>query len=447
MKQMNKIIHALVCATLLTMASAASAAPVKLIVDFKDDATRVDIAETEEEIDTDLLPNSLMFPSTKITTAVVDSSKVAEIIEEIRGDSDIQSVEVSQVYRALSDGADFDVPNDPFLAKQAWHFDMIGLPLAWRKTTGTGAVVAVLDTGVSGPDSKYPQIPDLKDTCFVAGYDFAADTTDPYDIQSHGTHVASTIAESTNNTLGGVGIAFNACIMPVKVLSDQGWGDTADIAEGIRFAADNGAHVINMSLGGGGFSQVMQDALTYAVEKNVLVFCAAGNAGRGVIEYPAGMEGCLAISSVGPDGKLAPYSSHGRDPDDERGVFLAAPGGNMRDFGPEGGVWQSTVNPENPSEWGMFPYQGTSMATPMAAGSAALLVSILGPGVDRAEVMKLMTSTATDAGDEFKYGAGILNVGAAVQEASSGGAGYSLMWAAALFVLVAIVVAGKRVFG
>lgn len=436
-----------VIAALLLAATTASASPVKLIVDFKDDATRVDIAESEDDADIDLKPNSMMFSSTKITYAIVDSDNVAEIIDDIADDSDVESVEVSQVYRAFSDGADFDVPNDPFLAKQAWHFDLIGLSKAWRIGTGKGATVAVLDTGVTGPKSKYPQVPDLKNTCFVPGYDFAADTNDPYDVHSHGTHVASTIAESTNNSIGGVGIAFNACIMPVKVLSDQGYGDTADIAEGIRFAADNGAHVINMSLGGGGFSQVMQDAITYAVEKNVLIFCAAGNSGRGVIEYPAGMEGCLAVSSVGPDRKMAPYSSHGRDQNDERGLFIAAPGGNMRDFGPEGGVWQSTVNPENSSEWGMFPYQGTSMATPMAAGSAALLISVLGPGVDRQTVMDLMTSTAADAGDEFKYGAGILDVGAAAEAANSGSSRHPLVWAMAIFLLVAIVVAGKRVFG
>lgn len=433
----------------LLLAMPLTASPVKLIVDFNDNASRVDISETEDALGVDLVPNSVMFRSTKITTVTVDSNDAPRLIAKIDGDSDIQSVEISQRYKATSDGADFDIPNDPYLTKQAWHFDLINLPQAWRVGTGKGAVVAVLDTGVTGPNGKYPQVPDLKNTCFVNGYDFSADTEDPYDVYGHGTHVASTIAESTNNALGGVGIAFNACIMPVKVLSDSGSGDTADIAEGIRFAADNGAHVINMSLGGGGYSQVMQDAITYAVEKNVLIFCAAGNTGREIIEYPAGMEGCLAISSVGPDRKLAPYSSYGMDAKDERGIFVAAPGGNMRDFGNDGGVWQSTINPENPNEWGMYPYQGTSMATPMAAGSAALLVSILGPGVDREDVMLYMTSTADDIDDKTKYGAGILNVGAAAQAAVSDGgrSKVAVALATVLFILVAILVAGKKVFG
>jgi len=440
----NKVIYALASCALL--ATSATASPVTLLVDFEDDASRVDIAETEDVLGLDLFHNSVMSAKTKIMKTTVDSTRVSELIDRIDGDWDIESVEVSQIYRVLDDGADFEVPNDPYLAKQAWHFDMIGLSQAWKVGTGKRVTVAVLDTGVTGPNSKYPQVPDLNKTCFVPGYDFAADTTDPYDVQSHGTHVASTIAESTNNTLGGVGIAFNACIMPVKVLSDEGWGDTADIAEGIRFAADEGANVINMSLGGGGYSQIMQDALNYAVEKNVQVFCAAGNSGVDNIEYPAGLDGCLAISSVGPDKKLAPYSSYGRAKDDSKGLFLAAPGGNIRDFGNEGGVWQSTVNPKNPNEWGMFPYQGTSMATPMAAGSAALLISILGPDTDREDVMQFMQDTAAQVGDQNKYGAGILNVGAAALAAESGG-GYSIAWAVALFVLMAIFVAGKRVFG
>jgi serine protease len=431
----------------LMLSTASAAKPVTLLVDFKDNATRVDIAETEDDLGSDLVQNSVFSAKTKIMKVTVDSSVVEDLIDKIDSDSDIENVEISQVYRAFSEGSDFDIPNDPFLAKQAWHFNLIGLPKAWVYGTGKGATVAVLDTGVTGPNSKYPQMPDLKNTCFVAGYDFAEDTTDPYDVQSHGTHVASTIAESTNNGIGGVGIAFGACLMPVKVLSDEGYGQTADIAEGIRFAADNGANVVNMSLGGGGFSQILQDAIHYAVEKNVLIFCAAGNSGRDTIEYPAGMDGCLAISAVGPDKKMAPYSSHGRDSEDKKGLFIAAPGGNTRDFGPDGGVWQSTVNPNNWKEWGMYPYQGTSMATPMAAGSAALLISIVGPDYTREQIMDLMTSSAENIGDEHKYGAGLLNLGAAAEAAHGSSGKSSLVWALAIFVLVAILVAGKKVFG
>ncbi len=431
----------------LTLSAAATASPVTLLVDFKDDATRTDIAETADDIGADLTPNSVVSSKTKIMKVTVDSERVSDLIDDLSSDGDIEHVEVSQIYRAFANGADFDVPNDPAYAKQMWHFDMIKLPVAWRSATGKGVKVAVVDTGISGPKSKYPQIPDLKNTCFVPGYDFVADTDDPYDVQSHGTHVGSTIAESTNNSVGGVGIAFNACLMPVKVLSDEGYGQTADIAEGIRWAVDNGAQVLNMSLGGGGASKIIGDALLYAVEHNAIVFCAAGNSGRGQVEYPAGQDGCVAVSAVGPDGKLAPYSSHGRDATDRNGVFIAAPGGNTRDFGPEGGVWQSTVNPENWKEWGMFPYQGTSMATPMASGVAALVISRLGENYSRDEVLEIMASTAVDKGDEFRYGAGILDAGAAVAAAVSSDGPSGMVVAIVLFALVAIVVAGKRLFG
>jgi serine protease len=412
------------------LAVGAHAEPVTLLVDFDDDASNQDIRDTENDLGLQLTKNSIMYSSTKITKVVVDSSRVQDYIDKISGDWDIENIEVSQTYSVLG-SADFDSPNDPAYSKQRWHFDMINLEDAWRVSTGKDVTVAIVDTGISSGDGSYPRIPDLAKTCFVEGYNFVDNNDDPYDVQSHGTHVGSSVAESTNNDLGGVGVAFDACLMPVKVLSDSGSGSTEDIAEGIRFAVDNGAEIINMSLGGGGFSKVLFDALQYAKKENVLVFCAAGNGSRPVIEFPAAMDGCIPISSVGPcpksesetkgcTGNLAPYSSHGEGKD--HGVFLASPGGDTRNFGPAGGVWQSTVDPEDPTKWGMFPYQGTSMATPIAAGVAALVVSNLkeqNGGYDRDEVLQILEDSATDKGDTFKYGAGVVNAGKAVGESSS----------------------------
>lgn len=412
----------------------------RIIIDFDDDATAEDVRETEEELGTTLYKEE-DFSAWKIATAYIDPSTASEVIEEIASDWDVENVERSQVYTVpevadvhgynmqwSDEGgaygkAPFNKPNDEYYAKngkQKWHFDLIGLEQAWQHSTGQGAVVAILDTGVSsGKDPNYPRVGDLKNTCFVDGYNFVDNNKNPYDKQSHGTHVASSVAESTNNEIGGVGVAFEACIMPMKVLSDRGSGYTEDIALAIRKATDAGAHVINMSLGGGGYSKIMEEAVQYAAENNVLVFCAAGNGSRDQIEYPASYDGCLAVSSVGPDGKLAYYSSYGKGGE---GVRFASPGGNKRDFGDDGGVWQSTVNPQNAKQWGMFPYQGTSMATPIAAGVGALLVSYFleeDGGYDRDKVVSIMEDSASERGDAYRYGAGVVHAGRALEAADS----------------------------
>ena len=165
-----------------------------------------------------------------------------------------------------------EAPNDPDYSKQ-WNFRDINIESAWKETKGQGITVAVIDTGVS-------KVPDLQLTKFVKGYDFVSDREDASDDNGHGTHVAGTIAQSTNNGYGVAGIAYEAKIMPLKVLSKGGGGTVADIAEAIRFATDNGADVINMSLGGGGASKIMQEAIDYAYSKKVVIIAAAGNANQ-----------------------------------------------------------------------------------------------------------------------------------------------------------------------
>ena len=175
--------------------------------------------------------------------------------------------------------------------KHQWHFDMVNAEDAWLRTQGEGVVVAVIDTGVSpgklpsGQSSRWKRVPDLKETGFVDGWNFVDNNNDPSDGNGHGTHVAGTIAQSTNNGFGVAGLAPKAKIMPIKVLSDRGSGTVADIANGIRFAADHGAKVINMSLGGGLYSSTLARAVKYAHDKGVVVACAAGNGSRAKVEY------------------------------------------------------------------------------------------------------------------------------------------------------------------
>lgn len=420
----------------MLVATTVSAEPITLLVDFKDDTSRAEVTETEKELGFDLQPNSIMFSATKLMKVRVDSNRVEEYMDRIKDDKDIESVEISQQY-SIFGGADFDVPNDPAYDKQRWHFDMIGLEEAWRISTGKGVVVAIVDTGISDGKGSLPRVPDLNNTCFVKGYNFVDDNTDPYDRNSHGTHVGSSVAESTNNAVGGVGVAFNACLMPLKVLSDSGSGSLEDIAEAIRYAVDNGADIVNMSLGGGGYSKIMADALQHAKKNNVLVFCAAGNSGMPRVEYPAAQDGCLAISSVGPKGELAPYSSHGTGKD--HGIFVASPGGDTRGFGPDGGVWQSTIDRTDPYKWGMFPYQGTSMATPIAAGVAALIVSDLkerNGEYSRDEVIDIIAQSAQDKDDEYRYGHGIINAGQALNAVANPKHNGLKIFGAFLFALV-----------
>src|SRR5262249_20209933 len=148
--------------------------------------------------------------------------------------------------------------------------------------------------------------------------------------------VAGTIAESTNNNEGVAGIAFEATVMPLKVLTAQGSGRMSDIAAAIRYAADHGANIINMSLGAPWPDAITRNACKYAREKAVTIVCAAGNSGGEGVGYPAAYPDCIAVSALGPTGELAPYSSWGSQ------VAISAPGGD-KSRGEDAGILQNTV--------------------------------------------------------------------------------------------------------
>jgi serine protease len=222
-------------------------------------------------------------------------------------------------------------PNDALYPKQ-WNFRMVGAERAWTRSNGAGIVVAVLDTGIAARSTaRGKRARDFDKTDFVDGYDFVNDDDDPYDDHGHGTHVAGTIAESTDNREGAAGLAYGASLMPLKVLSAQGYGSSADIAQAMRWAVDNGADVLNLSLGSAFPSEVVREAVRYARKKGALIVCAAGNGFGTPVGYPAAFPGCVAVSVVGPTGQMAFYSSYGS------GVALAAPGGD-RQGDPDGGV-------------------------------------------------------------------------------------------------------------
>lgn len=308
-------------------------------------------------------------------------------------------------------------PNDPRYHEQ-WNFQMVGAESAWKHTNGSGVIVAVIDTGVAGIDSSRGRAcRDFGTTRFVPGYDFVNNDSQPYDDHGHGTHVAGTIAESTNNAEGVAGLAFGASIMPIKVLSASGSGTSADIAAAICWAVDNGANVINMSLGSPFPDAVIRKACVYASKKNVIIVAAAGNSGKQGVGYPAAYQECIAVSAVGPSGKIAGYSSWGKQ------VALAAPGGDIGGYAGErneaAGILQNTnLSPDiGGSGDGYYAFQGTSMASPHVAAAAAL---IMAQGIkDSAKVRLILTKSAVPSGDAKKYGAGILNVASATNLAAA----------------------------
>ncbi|NJM88244.1 MAG: S8 family serine peptidase [Hydrococcus sp. RU_2_2] len=306
----------------------------------------------------------------------------------------VEHIEPNYIYQTS------DIPNDPDYSKQ-WNLRSINIERAWEETKGAGVTVAVIDTGVS-------RVPDLEQTELVEGYDFVNDRINASDDNGHGTHVAGTVAQSTNNNYGVAGIAYEAKIMPLKVLSASGGGTVSDISEAIRFAADNGADIINMSLGGGGESQVMKDAIAYAHEKGVVVVAAAGNANRNAVEYPARYPHVIGVSALDSSGEKAPYSNYGA------GVDISAPGGSAK-----GTILQETIDPET-GRAVFVGFQGTSMASPHVAGVAALIKA---SGVsDPDEVFNVLTQSSRKVTeDPFNhYGAGQLDSAEAVKLALKG---------------------------
>lgn len=346
---------------------------------------------------------------------------VRDAIKEWRKRTNVEYAEPNYIARA------FIVPNDPYY-KYQWHMDNavyggIDTENAWNISNGSGIVVAVIDTGVAYENyreggKRYYKAPDLANTSFVPGWDFVNNDSHPNDDNSHGTHVAGTIAQSTNNSIGVTGVAFGASLMPIKVLDRNGYGTYANVADGIRWAVDHGAKVINLSLGGSSPASYLEEAVAYAYNNGVTVVAAAGNDGLSTISYPAAYDNyVIAVGATRYDETLAYYSNYGPSLD------VVAPGGDTRvDQNGDGygdGVLQNTFNPntKNTADFGYWFSQGTSMATPHVSGIAALLLAN-GNATTPDQVRAALQSTAKDlgaAGRDDTYGYGLVNAYAALQ--------------------------------
>ena len=352
------------------------------------------------------------------------------------------------------------VPNDPLYSRQ-WNLPVLDMERAWDLNRGASSsiTVAVLDSGVayrnvvlrfnapafrfegvSFPslgtvDVPFAAAPELGGPDrFVAPRDFIWNDTSPVDLDGHGTHVTGTIGQLTNNSVGVAGIAFNVRIMPVKVIQGV-WDEVFNspfegtddvVARGVRYAVDNGAKVLNMSIGRDGPpAPVVQAAIGYAVSQGAFVVVAGGNDFQDgnpierIAEFAPQIQGMVSVSAIGPDRRRAYYSTTGSY------IELAAPGGNQRTGGTAGGILQQTFDLDlvetyldgpsryRPPRFDAFAYeffQGTSMAAPHVAGFAALLIQqgITSPAAIEAAMERYATDLGA-AGRDSEFGYGLIN--------------------------------------
>lgn len=355
---------------------------------------------------------------------VVQVDSVSQSVKELKNDPSVNYAVPNVVARAASSFT----PRDPGFSQQ-WNFTGrfgVGALGAWRnliaagRPGGRGVVVAVVDTGVAYANRPgYRRSPDFAAGQFVRGYDFSDNDRFPSDDSGHGTHVAGTIAEATDNNIGAAGLAYGVKVMPVKVLDSEGAGDAEGVAQGIRFAARRGADIINLSLefgSGVGAAQVPQviSALAYARRKGSLVVAAAGNSSSSEVAYPAKVPSVLSVGSTTDSGCLSDFSNQGAD--------LVAPGGGINsskaDCAEEAentDIYQFTFFGLSPKRFGMpRGYEGTSMATPHVSAAAALVIAsgVLGSDPSPAKIEAHLQNTARDLGPEGAdrlYGFGLLD--------------------------------------
>ncbi|MSX01875.1 MAG: S8 family serine peptidase [Actinobacteria bacterium] len=368
---------------------------------------------------------------------VLKVDNVAEALKRLRAKSNVAYAVPNLIAHAAATSY---MPNDPKLRSLQWNF--IGTygvraPQAWANARaagrpgGRGTVIAVIDTGVAYSNrSPYIRSPDFTSRQFVSGWDYVDGDRYANDANGHGTHVAGTIAEATNNGLYLSGLAYGARIMPIRVLDRAGEGHADDIARAIRLAADKGAKLINLSLEfdsatTSGEVRPLLSAISYARSRGALIVGASGNEGYGTVSYPARAPGVMSVGSTTESGCVSDFSNGGSDLD------IVAPGGGLDGRGSgesrcrpgdssRRDISQLTFSTEGMARRFGIPgsYEGTSMATPHVTAAAALVIAtrVIGASPSPGQLEARLKSTARDfgvAGRDRYYGAGLLDAGAA----------------------------------
>jgi subtilisin family serine protease len=317
---------------------------------------------------------------------IVAEEQAEKVLAALARDPDIEYVERDPIGRAafVPDAASVAAGND-------WHLTKIQAPEAWTVTPGrTSTIVAVLDSGANAAH------PDLAGRLLPA-YNFVSDTSDTTDDFGHGTAVAGVVVAAGHNVLGIVGVAYGCSILPIKVMDANGFAAYSAIADGIYYAAEHGARVINISIAGNSPSSTLQDALNYAWSNDVVIVAAAGNNANDALQYPAACDHVGAVSATEPDDSLAFFSSYGNF------VAVSAPG----DI-----IWTTQSDLSNP--YGVW--RGTSFASPVVAGIAALIASVKSSLVN-SQIVAILEQNADDlgpAGYDPTFGFGRVNASRAV---------------------------------
>jgi subtilisin family serine protease len=353
--------------------------PGEIIVKFKESVSPSSVMAEVMSLDTtvvyevsDIFAGHERLGNSTYLFNIDKEADLAEVLKELSEDPAVEYVHPNYLYNILK------TPNDP-MYHQLWGMQKIQADKAWDKSEGSAEViVGVSDTGVDGNH------PDLKDN-LVAGKSFvgSSPTTDRV---SHGTHVAGTIAAVGNNGIGVIGVAPKVKIMPLKISDSPSISDSI-AAQSLTYAADNGVKVLNMSWGGPSVSSTLQQAVSYAYGKDVVLVAAAGNSGAPPVMYPAAFPEVIAVSATDSNDRLADFSSYGAQ------VEVSAPGAGILSSVPGGSYDVKS---------------GTSMAAPHASGVVALIRSVF-PGLKNEEVRKRLTESVDDLGqpgrdEQFGYG-------------------------------------------